>query len=147
MAEVVEYQSWRDLGRYLSPAEFAQWHTVAGSRTVPVLVLPMVVTTLVAVGLLRYWPLHLPRWGLWGLLACHALAWTSTLLYQLPLEQQLDRGAYSAALLDELWRTDWLRKLAFLVEMPMVGYLALRFFGASSLKQATTSACYDTPVD
>ncbi|UOQ69133.1 hypothetical protein [Hymenobacter volaticus] len=131
MAEIVDYQSWQDLGPYLSPAEFAQWHTVAGARALPVLVLPMIVTTLVAVSLLRCWPAQVPRWGLWVLLGCHALAWTSTLCYQLPLEQQLDQGAYSAALLAELWRTDWLRKLAFLVEMPVVGYLALRFFGAA----------------
>lgn len=130
MAEIVDYLSWRDLGAYLSPAEFARWHTVAGARAVPVLVLPMVATTLLALSLLRYLPPAVPRWCLWVVLACHAVAWASTLRYQLPLETQLDHGAYSAALLANLWRTDWLRKLAFLVEIPLVTYMALRFFQA-----------------
>lgn len=128
MSEIVDYQSWMDLRIYLTPAEFAQWHTVAGQRAIPVLVLPMALTTLVALGLLWNLPPTVPRWCLWVVLACHALAWTLTLRFQLPLEMQLDQGAYSAELMAELWRTDWLRKLAFLLETPVVSYMAVRFF-------------------
>ena len=133
MSEIVEYLGWRDLGAYLSPAEFAQWHTGAGPRILPVLVLPMVAATLAALSLLRFLPTAVPRWCLWVALACHALAWISTLRFQVPLEMQLDQGAYSPALLAELWRTDWLRKLAFLVEIPVVGYMAVRFFEARAV--------------
>lgn len=91
----------------------------------------MVAATLLALSLLRHRSPAVPRRGLGVALACHALAWTSTLRYQLPLEMQLDRGAYSPALLAELWRTDWLRKLAFLVEIPVLAYLAWRFFRAA----------------
>jgi hypothetical protein len=128
MSEIVNYRSWMDLGAYLSPAEFAQWHTVAGPRAVPVLVLPMVAATLVALSLPWYLPPTVPRWCLWVVLACHALAWISTIWFQIPLEMQLDQGGYSAELMAELWRTDWLRKLAFLIEIPVVSYMAVRFF-------------------
>jgi hypothetical protein len=148
MAEVVEYQSWGDLGPYLSPAEFAQWHTVAGARALPILVLPMALTTVVAVCLLRYLPRSVPRWCLGIVLACHALAWGSTLRFQLPLELQLDHGAYSPTLLAELWRTDWLRKLAFGVEIPVVSYMGWRFFQVAPLTESAkpmgpTPAAYE----
>jgi hypothetical protein len=140
MNEFVEYQSWADLGTYLSAGEFASWHSLTSARAVPFLVLPMLAATLVALSLLRFLPPAVPRWCLWVVLACHALAWTSTLLYQLPLEMQLDRGAYSPTLMAELWRTDWLRKLAFLVEIPVVGYMAHRFFQQVTLLAETPAA-------
>ncbi|WP_324679108.1 hypothetical protein [Hymenobacter sp. GOD-10R] len=137
MSEIVEYLGWRDLGAYLSPAEFAQWHAGAGPRALPVLVLPMVAATLAALSLLRYLPARVPRWCLWVALACHALAWIATLRFQVPLEMQLDQGNYSPALLAELWRTDWLRKLAFLIEIPVVSYMAVRFFEAEVVPSAS----------
>lgn len=132
MSEVVDYLSWRDLGAYLSPAAFGQWHAAAAVRAVPVLVLPMAAATLTALSLLYYLPRAVPRWCLWVVLACHALAWTSTLCFQLPLEMQLDQGKYSPVLMAELWRTDWLRKLAFVVEIPVVVYMAVRFFQSAA---------------
>jgi hypothetical protein len=147
MAEVVEYRSWTDLGSYVNPAEFASWHALVSARTVPFLVLPMVAATVVALCLLRFLPTAVPRWCLWVVLGCHALAWVSTLLFQLPLEMQLDKGAYSPALMAELWRTDWLRKLAFLIEIPTVTYMAHRFFQHVSLPAAVSvPEEYDSPT-
>ena len=64
---------------------------------------------------------------LWLVLGCHVIAWLSTLLIQVPIEQQLDQQGYSGPLMQRLLTTDWIRKGAFFVEIPVALWMASSF--------------------
>lgn len=128
MNEWVQYQSWADLGQYISVADFARWHTATNKLIIPVLVLPMALLTMIAFSLIWLLPPLIPRWTLWVVLSCHVVAWCSTLFIQVPIEMQLEQQGYSSALMQQLLRTDWIRKVAFLVEIPVVIFMASYLF-------------------
>jgi hypothetical protein len=125
--EFVEYYSWPEAGRLMQQG-FAEWLTASSEMRIPVLVLPMVINTLLAFSLLRYLPAVAPRWALWIILCCHVAAWTSTFMFQLPLEMRLGKDEFSPELMQQLLTTDWIRKMAFLIEMPLVIYLGVKVF-------------------
>jgi len=124
MNEFVEYQSWADLGQYISASDFGKWHAATSQAMIPFLVLPMVLLTLVALSLIWFLPAWIPRWMLWLVLGCHVIAWLSTLLIQVPIELQLDQQGYSSPLMQRLLTMDWLRKGAFFVEIPVALWMA-----------------------
>ena len=126
--EFVEYSSWSGAGKFMSAADFAAWLTASGKIRVPFLVLPMVIDTILAFALIRYLPPTAPKWVLGIILTCHVVAWASTFVFQLPLELQLGSKGYSAAIMEKILSTDWIRKAAFFVEIPPAIYLAYKVF-------------------
>jgi hypothetical protein len=137
--EFVEYYSWPEAGRLMQPG-FAEWLTASSKMRIPVLVLPMVLNTLLAFSLLRYLPAVAPRWALWIILCCHVAAWTSTILFQLPLEMQLGKEGFAPQTMQQLLATDWIRKIAFLIEMPLVIYLGVKVFLVPHLQAAVRNS-------
>ncbi|GAB2941233.1 hypothetical protein GCM10027048_02120 [Hymenobacter coalescens] len=136
MNEFVEYQSWADLGPYLSAADFASWHAATARHTMPFLTLPTLALT--GVLLLLYWhlPPAVPRGALYVVMACHVVGWGSTLLVQWPLETALSQGGYSPDLMARLLLTDWVRKLMLLIETPVAVYMAHRALRAAPALEA-----------
>ena len=128
MNEIVEYQSWADLGNYITAADFAKWHTATSRQTLPILVLPMIILTLTAISLIWFLPPVIPRWTLWIVLSCHAVAWCSTIFVQVPLEMQLSTTGCSRMLTEQLIQSDWIRKGAFFVEIPIVLFMTIQLF-------------------
>jgi len=128
MNEIVEYQSWADLGNYITAADFAKWHAATSRQALPILVIPMIILTLTAISLIWFLPPVIPRWTLWVVLSCHAVAWCSTLFVQVPLEMQLSTTGYSRMLTEQLIQSDWIRKGAFFVEIPVVLFMTIQFF-------------------
>ena len=126
MNEFVEYQSWADLGPYLSAADFAAWHVATAQYTVPFLTVPAVLLSGVLVMLYWHLPPAIPRAALWLAVACHAVFWASTLFVQWPLEGALNQGSFSPDLMERLLRSDWVRKALLLVEAPLAIYMAHR---------------------
>ena len=126
--EFVEYYSWADAGRFMSAPDFAAWLTASGKIRVPFLVLPLIIDTILAFMLIRYLPVTAPKWILWIILTCHIVAWSSTFIFQLPLELQLSSKGYSEPIMQQILSTDWIRKAAFFVEIPCVVYLARKVF-------------------
>lgn len=113
MNEFVEYLSYADLGRLISPAEFARWHQATSQNVLPFLVLPILLGNVALIALFFNRPPSVPKWTLWVALACALTAWASTILFQVPIEAQFDKGNYTPALMERLWQTDWIRKGAF----------------------------------
>lgn len=132
MNEFVEYQSWADLGPYLSAADFAAWHLATAEHITPVLTVPAVLLSAVLVLLCWQRPPAVPRLALWLALACHAVFWASTIFVQWPLEGALSQGDFSPDLMARLLRTDWLRKVLLLVEAPLAVFMAHRVLRAAS---------------
>ncbi|SOD92214.1 hypothetical protein [Spirosoma fluviale] len=137
MNEFVEYLSYADLGRSFPPADFARWHQATSQNVLPFLVLPILLGNIALIALFFNRPASVPRWTLWVALACVVAAWTSTILFQAPIEQQFDEGHYSPALMARLWQTDWIRKMAFLVEIGVVIYMAVCFFKQATVRLTT----------
>ena len=131
MNEFVEYQSWADLGPYLSAADFAAWHMATAQHLMPFLTVPAVLLSGALLLLCWHRPPAVPRGALWLAVAVHAVAWASTLLVQWPLENELSQGNYSPDLMARLLRTDWLRKLLLLIEAPLAGFMAHRVLRAA----------------
>ena len=126
--EFVEYHSWRDAERFMSAADFAAWLTASSKIRVPFLVLPLIMDTILAFSLIRYLPVTAPKRILWIILTCHIVAWASTFIFQLPLELQLSSKGYSAVIMEQILSTDWIRKIAFFVEIHCIVYLARKVF-------------------
>ncbi|TGE16556.1 hypothetical protein [Hymenobacter elongatus] len=126
MNEFVEYQSWADLGPYLSAADFATWHLATAQHTVPFLTVPAMLLSGVLVLLYWHLPPAVPRAALWLAMACHVVFWLSTVLVQWPLEGALSQGSFSPDLMERLLRSDWVRKGLLLVEAPLAIYMAHR---------------------
>ncbi|RTQ53426.1 hypothetical protein EJV47_01415 [Hymenobacter gummosus] len=126
MNEFVEYQSWADLGSYLSAADFAAWHVATAQHTMPFLTVPAVLLSVVLLLLCWQRPPAIPRLALWLALACHVLFWASTVLVQWPLEGALGQGQFSPDLMERLLRSDWVRKVLLLLEAPVAVYMAHR---------------------
>lgn len=137
MNEFVEYRSYADLGRYVSPADFARWHQATSQYVLPFLVLPILLGNIALLALFFNRPMSVPKWTLWAVLVCALTAWASTILLQVPIEQQFDQGHYSPALMARLWQTDWIRKTAFFVEIGVVTYMAVCFFRSRTIRLTT----------
>lgn len=134
MNEFAEYKSYADLGRYLSPADFARWHEATSKNVVPFLVLPILLGNVALVALFWNRPHSVPKWTLFVALACTLTAWVSTIVFQVPIEQQFDLGGYTPALMSRLWQTDWIRKIAFFMEIGVVIYMAICYFRQNKTK-------------
>ena len=132
--EFPEYYGWSEAGKYMSSADFATWLTYTSHIRIPILVLPMIVTTIFALLQLRYLPAQISRASLWIVLGCHAIAWASTFIFQVPIEMQLAEGGFNADAMRRLLLTDWLRKCCLFVEVLTVLYMINRLIQAMIIK-------------
>lgn len=140
MNEFVEYQSWADLGPYLSVADFAAWHIATTQHTMPFLTIPAMLLTGALVLLYWHLPPNVPRPVLWLASLCHVLVWATTIFVQWPLEEALSQGYYTPDLMERLLRTDWVRKLLLFVEAPLAIYMAYRALRPASAEATTRPA-------
>ncbi len=140
MNEFVEYLSYADLGRYVSPVDFARWHQTTSQHVLLFLVLPILLGNVALLALFFNRPPSVPKWTLWAVLACALMAWASTILFQVPIEEQFDQGHYTPALMERLWKTDWIRKASFFVEIGIAIYMATCFFRSAFKRQITPEA-------
>lgn len=140
MNEFVEYQSWADLGPYMSATDFATWHMSTTQYTVPFLTVPALLLTVVVVLLFWQLPPSVPRAALWVVLACHVVAWSSSVFVQWPLEVELSKGNFTPELMDHLLRSDWVRKLMLFIEAPLAVYMAHRALHPALSRQEAPAA-------
>ena len=137
MNEFVEYLSYADLGHSIPPTDFARWHQATSQNVLLFLVLPILLGNVALICLFFNRPPSVPKWTLCAVLACALMAWASTILFQMPIEEQFDQGHYSPAFMERLWQTDWIRKFAFFVEIGVVIYMAVCFFRPVTIRQTT----------
>ncbi|UYZ57622.1 hypothetical protein [Hymenobacter latericus] len=127
VGEWQEYRSWSQAGSYLSLTDFAAWSMASSQQTVLLLTVPSVVLSALVLALFWYLPASVPRGPLWVVLACHVVVWAAFFLARMPLP-----GAFSEnELANLLLHSDWVRKLALLIEVPMALYMAYRAYGAN----------------
>ena len=148
MNEFAGYKSWANLGNYISAAGFARWHTAISKDIALVLVAPMLALIPLTLLLWRFRPAAIPSWTIATAFCCHATAWLATTLIQLPVELKFDHGQYSTALMQQLRRTDWIRKIAFMAESGMATYMAHLFFAGVDIQKekSTPVTSTHTPV-
>ncbi|WP_461117520.1 hypothetical protein [Spirosoma jeollabukense] len=102
--------------------------------------LPILLGNITLLALFFNRPPSVPKWTLWAVLVCALTAWVSTIVIQVPIEQQFDQGRYSPALMARLWQTDWIRKIAFFIEIGIVIYMAVCFFPTRTIRLTTPEA-------
>ncbi|AYA37330.1 hypothetical protein D3Y59_09865 [Hymenobacter oligotrophus] len=121
-----EYRSWSEMSSYLSLTDFAAWNMANSPSTTLFLMVPSVVLTVLVLALLRSKPAAVPRGVLWVLLLCHVAVWAAFFLARVPLAAAFSENE----LVNLLLQSDWVRKLALLIETPLALYLAFRAYSA-----------------
>ncbi|RTQ50835.1 hypothetical protein EJV47_09465 [Hymenobacter gummosus] len=127
-AVLTEWQGYRSLseaGSFMNAADLAAWNMADSGRSWFPFTLPAVLLTLVVLALMANRPPAIPRGLLGAVLACHLLAWGVYLLGFAPLTAWWSQND----MVNLLIHSDWVRKLALLVEVPLALYMAYRFYG------------------
>jgi hypothetical protein len=91
--------------------EFVAYRAVFGPRIVLFMVLPLILQSVFSILLLWLRPKAIPLWTVWLALACQLVRWGSTVVIQLPIQAQLERGK-NLELISTLMHTSWIRTLA-----------------------------------
>jgi hypothetical protein len=99
----VNYPAWLAL----SGPGFAPYHRVISAR-IGLLIVPLVVSTVLNVLLLWYRPAQIPGLAVWATIGLQAVAWTSAILVQIPIQMSLGQHGYSRELIEQLIWTDLL---------------------------------------
>jgi hypothetical protein len=126
-AVLTEWQQYRSLaaaGSFMNAADLAAWNMADSTRAWFPFTLPAILLTLVVLALMTNRPPAIPRGVLGAVLACHLLAWGVYLLGLVPM------GWWSQnEMVSLLIHSDWVRKLALLIEVPLALYMAYRLYG------------------
>ncbi len=118
---LLNYPFWRDMGGMMSNDDFIRLRDDHLWKVFPLLVAPIVLLVIVTAILAWAGAPPVPRWVFVGALACQSIMVASTVLIQIPIQFELNRSGFDAALLDRLIWTDLLlRKLPSLVEAAFV---------------------------
>ena len=104
----VNYPTWRLVGAN----EFRAYHQALGPLIIGYMVIPMLITTILTMLLLRFRPVPLPQWAIWLAVVLQLIVWVSTAAIQLPIQMRLSRDGLSLPLIERLIVTNWwLRKV------------------------------------
>jgi len=120
----VNYPTWPIVG---ATDQWVAYHKALGARVIVVLAIPALVLTLGANVLLFFWrPAAVPRWAVLAALIMLVVPVVSTMVIQIPIQIQLDRGYDQAALERLIVTSFWLRDLPGGVRAAFVGGLMIR---------------------
>ncbi|HXE75211.1 MAG TPA: hypothetical protein VNN18_06210 [Candidatus Xenobia bacterium] len=114
----VNYRTWMLIGTN----EFKTYHNALTQLIVPFMVIPLGVTFLLLLALLRWRPSAIPAWPVWLSVALMAVGIISSVAIQIPIQRELSSSGFSRELIERLILTDWIRK----IPMIGVGVLMLR---------------------
>lgn len=103
----VNYPAWQFIG----PESFPEYHRVMTQGALRVLLLPRVIELVLAIVVFCFCPAVIKRWMLALGIALALCAFLSTVLIQLPIQQQLGRLGNTPELLARLRATDWFRQI------------------------------------
>jgi hypothetical protein len=122
--EWLEYQALTNASSGLSAVDVAAWNMASPQESMYFLTVPSIALTAIVLALFKYLPVSVPRGPLWGVLACQLIVWSVFLLAQVPLDMQAEQNT----LVNLLVHSDWVRKLALLIEAPLALYMTFRAF-------------------
>jgi len=97
--------------RYVGAGEFHDVHVAQGNGLGFVYVIAKLALTVLIGALLFIAPSTIPRELLWVSAGLLAVSWTSSFVLQVPIQTRI-RDHKTAALIDRLYRTDWIRVVA-----------------------------------
>lgn len=118
----VNYPAWLRI----SDQSFIPYHQAIAAR-IGFLVVPLVLTTVFNILLLRWRPASIPLGAVWGTLALQVVMWISTVSIQIPIQLQLGARGYSRELLERLIWTDLLyRKIPGYARLAITGWMLYR---------------------
>lgn len=114
---LLNYPFWRDMGSMMSNDDFIRLRDEHLWKVFPLLVAPIALLVIVTAILAWTGAPPVPRWVFVGALACQSIMVASTVLIQIPIQFELTRSGFDAALIDRLIWTDLvLRKLPSVAE-------------------------------
>ena len=124
----VNYRTWGVIG----PNEFRQYHQELSPLIVRTMVIPIAIKSVLVITLLWFRPDVFPRWAIWAAVVLEITNWTSSVTIQIPIQMQLSESGLSLVLLDELIRTDWIRKISSITSALLFLWLMTRLLSRAS---------------
>lgn len=122
----VNYPAWL----HISDQSFAPYHGAITAR-VGFFIVPLALSTVLNVLLLRWRPAAIPLWAVWTTLALQIVAWLSAWLVQIPIQTQLGAAGYSRHLLERLIWTDLMYlKVPSYIRLVMTAWMLHRVVSA-----------------
>jgi hypothetical protein len=107
----VNYKTWHLIG----PNEFQAYHQSLSRRIIPVMVIPIFLSVLLTILLIWIRPSAIPRWMLIVSAVLGLTGIISSVAIQIPIQTTLSNQGLNHELLEELIKTDWLRKITLTV--------------------------------
>lgn len=111
LLQVVVYPTYRLVGK----AEFVPFHVAQGRRMIPVLMVPMSATSILALVTAVLYRAEANANLLWGVAACAVVVLGTTLVSEVPKHMALDKDGKDDRLIDGLVRANLPRSLAWTV--------------------------------
>jgi len=119
MLQIVCYPTYKLVGEQ----EFVPFHIAFGKRLLPAAVIPMLLTALGTFALIVARPENIPVWPAIVAALCTAVVLGTTLAFELPRHNQLDRDGKSDAVLAALIRDNLPRTLAWIIASLSLAYM------------------------
>ncbi len=127
---LVNYPTWRLIGAN----EFRAYHQALSPLIVGYMVIPLIVTTLLTGAMLWFRPLSIPQWMIWSSIALQIVIWTSTVLFQLPIQFELSSTGLSLTSIDRLIFTNfWFRRIPGLLNNILFFWMMARLIAPRHL--------------
>ena len=133
----------------IGPNEFLAYHHALSPLIIGYMVIPMVLTTVLTIGLIWFRPVPIPRWAIWLSIVLQMLVWISTATIQIPIQVQLSATGLSLPAIDQLIFTNlWFRKVPqiiniFLFIWMMSLLLRLNIGGDAERERLRTDTLHD----
>lgn len=117
---LVAYKTWRVVGA----KEFPEFHHIDSSLIIPLFVVFFFLSFIPQILLLWFRPMIIPKWLVWLALLFNFITLVSTIMIQIPIQQQLDKQ-FSAELIEKLISTDFLYRRIPMIFLAIINFTML----------------------
>ena len=122
LLQIVAYPTYKQVGE----KEFVAYHTDFGNRLLKTSVIPMILTNIMTFIFIFYHPDTVPMGLVYLTALCSGIILFTTVKYEVPKHQQLDKEGKSDSGIDYLVKNNLPRSICWTVAALSLGYMVLK---------------------